>query len=240
MHKTAYKCMNTARLCGTNVGESTFRRSQDELTKEGIIIVDHPHVNTIKVNSAFRPEPVDANTLILIAKELNATNSIGSDGISLRFLRDALCVIVPFFTCIINTSLVTGVFPESWKHALVVPLFKNGDPDVVSNYRLVSIIPIVSKILEKIVAIQLSNYLENNNLFTASHHGFRPKLSTETALTTITDKLHENMDNKKFSMLILCDLSKAFNSVNHRTLLYKCSLLNIDEFWFSETTEACQ
>ncbi len=86
-----------------------------------------------------------------------------------------LCVIVPFLTCIINTSLVTGVFPESWKHALAVPLFKNGYPDVVSNYRPVTILPFVFKILEKSVAIQLSNYLENNNLLTTSQHGYRPK-----------------------------------------------------------------
>ncbi len=127
---------------------------------------------------------------------------------------------------------MTGVFPESWKHALVIPLFKYGDPDVVSNYRPISILPIVSKILEKSVAKQLSNYLENNNLLTISQHGFRPKLSTETTLTTITDKLYENMDNKKISVLTLCDLSKAFDSINHKTLIYKCSLLNIDEFWF--------
>ncbi|XP_063881592.1 uncharacterized protein LOC135111811 [Scylla paramamosain] len=84
----------------------------------------------LRGTSPSPPEPVDANTLILIVKELNATNSIGSDGIAFKFLRDALYVIVPLLTCIINTSLVTGVFPESWKHALVVTLYKNGDPDV--------------------------------------------------------------------------------------------------------------
>ena len=217
----------------SNVGESSFKRSQEELRKEETITIDRPHVNTINVNSSFRPKPVDVNTLILIVKDLNATNSIGSDGIALRFLRDALCVIAPFLTCIVNTSLVTGVFPESWKHALVVPLYKNGDLDVVSNYRPISILSIVSKILEKIVARQLSDYLETNKLLSNSQHGFRPKLSTETALTIITDKIYENMDNKEISMLTLCDLSKAFDSVHHKTLLHKCSLLKIDEFWFN-------
>ena len=216
----------------SSVGESAFRRSQEKLRKE-VDMVNRPHINNYNVNSFFRPNPVDVNTVILIVKDLNATNSIGSDGIALRFLRDALCVIVPYLTCIVNTSLVTGVFPESWKHALVVPLYKNGDPDIVNNYRPVSILPVVSKILEKIVAKQLSEYLEENKLLSNTQHGFRPMLSTETALTTITDKIYESMDNKKIAMLTLCDLSKAFDSVHHQTLLHKCSLLNIDEFWFN-------
>lgn len=213
------------------VGESTFKRSQKELFNEGKSIAQPPQLN-INIVSAFRPQPVDTNTIILTVKDLNATSSVGSDGIKLRFLTDALGVIVPFLTCIVNTSLVTGVFPEIWKHALVVPIHKNGDSDCVNNYRPISILPIISKVLEKIVAKQLSCYLESNNLLSKSQHGFRPKLSTETALTTLTDRLYENMDNKKISLLTLCDLSKAFDTVNHKILLYKCSLLNIDYFWF--------
>ncbi len=92
---------------------------------------------------------MDVNTIILTVKDLNATSSIGSDGIGIRFFRDALSVIIPFFTCIVNTSVVTGMFPEAWKHALVVPIHKNGDTENVSNYRPVSILPIISKVLEK-------------------------------------------------------------------------------------------
>ena len=114
------------------VGETTFKRSQIELTNEGKSIVQLPQSN-INIVSAFRPEPVDTNTVILTVKDLNATSSLGTDGIKLRFLRDALSVIVPFLTCIVNTSLVTGVFPETWKYALVVPIHKKGDSDSVNN-----------------------------------------------------------------------------------------------------------
>ncbi len=79
-------------------------------------------------------------------------------------------------------------------------------------------------------AEQLSFYLESNNLLAKSQHGFRPKLSTETAFST--DKLYENTDNKKVSLLTLCELSKEFDTVNKKILLNKCSLLNIDSFWF--------
>ena len=169
----------------------------------------------------FRPKPVDTNTIILTIKSLNETRSIGSDGIALKFIKDALCIVAFYLTCIINTSIVTGVFPQAWKHANVIPLFKTGDINNVSNYRPISLLPVLSKILEKIVSNQLLYFLEENNYISNCQHGFRPKLSTETALTVITDKIYHNMDNKKISLLTLCDLSKAFDSVSYSILLKK-------------------
>ncbi len=171
------------------------------------------------------------NTVILTIKHLNKTRSVGSDGISLRFLQDALYVIAAYLTCIINTSLVTGIYPTQWKHAVIMPLFKSGNTNIVNNYRPISLLPIVSKIIEKIVAHQLACYLETKKLLSNSQHGFRPRLSTETALTVITNKIYNNMDHKKISLLTLCDLSKAFDSVNHKILLNKCKKLNISKFW---------
>ncbi len=107
----------------SNVGESTFKRSQKELINEGKSVVELPQSN-INTVSASRPEPVDTNIVILTVKDFNATSSVGSNGIGLQFIKDAPCVTVPFLTCIVNTSLVTGVFPETWKHALVVPIYK--------------------------------------------------------------------------------------------------------------------
>ena len=88
------------------------------------------------------------------------------------------------------------------------------------------------KILEKIVTSQLTNYLESNNLLSNTQHGFRSSLSTQTALLTLTNKLYENIDTKKISLVTLCDLSKAFDSVSHDMLIRKCINLNIDPFWF--------
>ena len=181
----------------------------------------------------FRPQPVDVDTIILTIKDLNNTTSVGCDGIPLRFIKDSLYVIAFYLTCIINTSIVTGIFPSSWKHAIVVPLFKNGDTNDLNNYRPISLLPILSKILEKIVAGQLTQFLEVNKLLSNTQHGFRPRMSTETALTVITDKIYSNMDSKKICILTLCDLSKAFDSVRHENLLRKCSKLKIDSFWFS-------
>ena len=121
-------------------------------------------------------------------KKLNETNAFGSDGISFKFIKDCLPVIVSYLLVIINTSIVTSTFPKLWKHPHVLPLFKDGDKKEVSNYRPISLLPILSKLLEKIVANQLTTYLENNKILSHNQQCFRSKLSTETALLKITEK----------------------------------------------------
>ena len=212
----------------SSIGKIAYEKSQEGLPGENA--VTHSFYNN-EVYS-FRPTPTDIETVILTVKNLNNTNSCGSDGISLRFVRDALPVICCYLTCITNTSIATGIFPTAWKHALVVPLFKGGDSNDVSQYRPLSLLSILSKILEKIVANQLAHYLESNELLSHTQHGFRSHLSTETALMKVTDSIYSNIDEKKISLLTLCDLSKAFDSVSHNILLSKCAKLKIDPFWF--------
>ncbi|XP_045115984.1 uncharacterized protein LOC123507276 [Portunus trituberculatus] len=77
-------------------------------------------------------------------------------------------------------------------------------------------------------------HLESNKLLSESQHGFRPRLSTATALTVVTDKIYKNMDNKRISLLTLCDLSKAFDSVSHQILIEKLKLADVDAFWFED------
>ena len=214
-----------------NVGKNTYVESQEMLSKFNL---PEYHIPNMHNNCQFRPEPVDVNTVILVIRNLNNTRSTGSDNISLKYIKDGLLIIAFYLTCIVNTSLVTGIIPNVWKHALVTPLHKKGDVNDVNNYRPISKLPIMSKILEKIVATQLINYLESNNLLSTSQHGFRPKLSTETALSTITDTLYDNMDNRKISLLTLCDLSKAFDSVKHEFIIKKCNALGISSFWFED------
>ena len=214
----------------SNVGKTTYQNTQKEIHGEKVSAP--PLINLPVQNQYFRPQPVDINTIILTVKDLKETTSVGSDNIPLKFVKDALYVIAVYLTCIVNTSIVTGVFPNAWKHAIIVPIFKNGDPENVNDYRPISILPVISKILEKIVANQLINYLEMNNLLSNTQHGFRPRLSTETALTAVTDEIYNNIECKKITLLTLCDLSKAFDSVHHKILLNKCVKLKIDPFWF--------
>ncbi len=168
-----------------NVGKITFEKTRSTLHGENETAAFEPDVP--HTTYFFRPQPIDVNTVILTIKELHNTNSAGSDNIQLKFIKDSVYAIASFLTYIVNTSIVTGEFPSLWKHAVVVPMFKNGDEGNVSNYRLISLLSILSKVLEKIITQQLMAHLENRNLFSNTQHGFRAKLSTETPLTVIMD-----------------------------------------------------
>ena len=91
-------------------------------------------------NTSFCPQPVEPSTVLLTIKHLQETKCFGSDDIPVRFKKDSLCVIIYYLTIILNTSIVTGVFPVSWKHALVVPVHKGGDTSDCSNYRPISLL----------------------------------------------------------------------------------------------------
>ena len=132
---------------------------------------------------------------------------------------------------IFNTSIVTGINPDIWKHPYEVPIFKSGDAKNTENYEPVSLLCIISKILEKEVATQLPDILETNHLLCEEQHGFRPNLSTETALLKVPNKIYDNIENKKMPLLLL-DLSKAFDSVQHPTLMTKLAKGNVESYWF--------
>ena len=170
----------------------------------------------------------------MIFKDLNETNAWGCDNIPFKYLRDALPVLAFYITIIVNTSIVTGFYPKLWKHPYVSPYFKSGDIDNVGNYCPISLLPIISKILEKFVAIQLMSFMESNKLLAQSQHGFRSNLSTETALMKVNELIYNNIDNQKISLMLLLDLSKAFDSMCHDFLLRKCEEMKIDRFWFAD------
>ncbi|KAK3526049.1 hypothetical protein QTP70_012887 [Hemibagrus guttatus] len=129
--------------------------------------------------------------------------------------------LLPFITTVTNGSLTPGHVPTAFKKARVIPILKKPalDPSDISNYRPVSLLSFLSKILERVVCNQLSDYLMQNNLHDPNQSGFKAAHSTETALLAVTEKLHAARSAKLSSVLILLDLSAAFDTVNHKTLL---------------------
>uniref|UniRef100_A0A3B3C819 Reverse transcriptase domain-containing protein n=1 Tax=Oryzias melastigma TaxID=30732 RepID=A0A3B3C819_ORYME len=144
---------------------------------------------------------------------------------------------------------MTGIVPSFLKTAAVKPILKKpgSDPNILSNYRPISNLPFISKILEKIVASQLNSHLMQNNLFEPFQSGFRPSHSTETALIKITNDLLLAADSGLITILILLDLSAAFDTISHSILLHRLSSLGITstplrwfQSYFSDRTQFIQ
>jgi len=122
--------------------------------------------------------------------------------------------------------------PDVWKHAFVTPLPKTSDLSDPSKFRPISVVPAISKVLERVVHQQLYAYFTRHDLFSQYQHGYRTHHSTETALMEVNDKILSAMDRSEISLLVLIDLSKCFDVVDHSMLLNKLRLYNIDTTWF--------
>ena len=125
---------------------------------------------------------------------------------------------------LLNLSISTNSFPNYWKIAKVTPLHNGGARNDSNNYRPISVLPILSKILEKHVASSLSVFLRDNNLLYELQSAFRSGHSTETALIRLTDQILKNMDNDEVTGLVFIDFRKAFDVIDHELLLKKLSI----------------
>uniref|UniRef100_UPI003AAD8E98 uncharacterized protein n=1 Tax=Centroberyx gerrardi TaxID=166262 RepID=UPI003AAD8E98 len=146
------------------------------------------------------------------------------DPIPSFLVKACLPSLSPLITNIINSSLSTGLVPPPpppLKLAAVTPILKKPglDPDIPNNYRPISNLPFLSKILERVVAAQIKSHLDSNNLYEPFQSGFRSKHSTETALLKITNDILLSADSGFLTILILLDLSAAFDTINHSILL---------------------
>jgi hypothetical protein len=167
--------------------------------------------------------PVSLSETINTVYSISLHKRNGDDLITPVILRNTICSIAPVLTNLFNKSIEQGCFPDKLKKATVVPIHKKGDRMSVGNYRPISLLPVLSKILEKLVKTRVLNFLETHNFFFDRQFGFRNKLNTEIALQTFLSDIYSGLNqnlNKKSSGLFL-DITKAFDTVNHNLLLCK-------------------
>ena len=162
-----------------------------------------------------------------ILKHLNVSKAVGPDKISNRILKECAISLSEPLARLFNLSLAQGVFPSCWKIANVIPIFKKESKNNASNYRPISLLSSLSKVLEKAVHYHLYTYLNDHSLLTVKNSGFKQKDSTVNQLLSIVHKLYSGLDNKENACLVFLDISKAFDRVWHEGLLFKLKQLGI-------------
>ena len=136
-------------------------------------------------------------------------------------IRMAAPAIADSLTYILNQAFTLASFPDECKIARVIPLFKSGYQNMPGNYRPISILPAITKIMERIFYNQLYNYLTEYGLLSSAQFGFRKSHSTATVLLDCTNEWYMNIGKKMFNLVVFIDLKKAFDTVNHGSLLKK-------------------
>ena len=183
-------------------------------------------------SGAFSPRPATLPELSAALQRMGRSKTCGGDGITIDMLRMTFSVVGPHILNVVNSSIVRCELPPAWQTAEVIPVHKGGDMHEPSNYRPISILSVVSKLCERVVCAQLTDYLVSHNILCSQQYGFRPGLSTEAALLDTVTYAVNNIDNGRVTSLVTADTSKAFDSIEHGRLLEKLGWYGVDERWF--------
>ena len=188
-------------------------------------------------SDTFRFQSIRSSEVLSALQGLDTKKSAGPDGISALMLQQAAEIISEPLTLIYNHSLTTGTVPLAWKRSNVTPIHKGGDARDPGNFRPISVVPVVAKVLKKVVADHLGLFLESHHLLNdlqgAYHHG----RSSEHILLYAVDTITQALDERDSVCAAFLDLRKAFDSLDHCLLLKQ--LLNlgvsgVELTWFTD------
>lgn len=171
-------------------------------------------------SQGFRLKPTTEDEVRKIINNIK-TNAAGHDTLTIEMLKLTLDITLPIIVAIINRSIETSTFPSAWKTALVRPIPKKKTIENFSDLRPVSILPALSKVMEKVVLKQIECYFHEKNIIPRLQSGFRKGHGTETALLHVTDELTEASDKGLSSIIVLLDYSRAFDCLRSDLLLAK-------------------
>ena len=204
-----------------NVLNDYFINIGPQLSKQTTDINNYQqYMNNNQSNSLYL-YPTEPSEILNLISKLDNNKSPGDDAISSKLLKTCPIIFSKLISHIANVAMTTGIYPQRLKIGKVIPIHKKGTKIDPTNYRPISLLSIINKLLEKVLHKRLYTYFEKNEIIYPYQFGFRHTYSTTMALIEITDQLRMQMENKDITIGIYIDLSKAFDLVNHSILTSK-------------------
>ena len=185
-------------------------------------ILKHP-------NSKFKFKFVSEEAVLKLLQDLDENKVAGLNILSGYFLKDGATVLAESISQICNLSIKYSIFPSDCKIAKLKPLFKKGSKTAPQNYRPISLLCLVSKIIEKVIHDQTQGFLDKNDITYKCQSGFRKFFSTDSCLSYLNNKIATGFESGLYTGMILIDLQKAFDTVNHDILLKNMEFIGFSE-----------
>ena len=176
-------------------------------------------IKHIDSKKSFFLTPTDAYEIQLLIKNLKIKSNSSPNEIPPKFLKISSYIVSEWLSKFFNKCMTTGEFPDPWKIAHITPIPKVHNPSSSSEYTSIFVLPVLSKLFEKVLYHRVYSYLTEHNLIDKRQYGFRKNHSTELAITTIYDELLRNFDNKLITCSLFLDLSKAFDCCDHEVFM---------------------
>lgn len=173
------------------------------------------------IDSTIFLDPTSENEVKELVLNLKNSTALDIDGIQVQPIKHVIIFLLPYITHIFNLCLGRAVFPTKMQVARVTVLFKKGDRNNMSNYRPVSILPVLSKALEKLILKRLTNFERKFQLLHDSQYGFRKGFSTEYALMAQKEYIYQQFEQGNVVLGLFVDFTKAFDHINHKLLIEK-------------------
>ena len=213
----------------SNLANDLVKKLPNPPNKYGKDAVKKYYENLNLVGKSFSFEPVAYTSVLKLLQQLNPHKSAGIDNLTGKFLKEGAPVLASPITNLINLSISLSSFPDDCKIAKLKPLYKKEAKTKPKNYRPISLLPLISKIIERIIHDQTQVFLDENKILFTYQSGFRKQYSTDTCLSYLTDRVRNGFEKGSLTGMILIDLQKAFDTIDHKILTEKMSCLGFAE-----------
>lgn len=189
-------------------------------------IIEMDYLGEPLVNSIVMSR-VTENDIFELMNDLSLKKAVGSDGLPVKVWKENIDILAPILTILINEMLDSGIYPDILKIAAIKPIHKNGNKMQVENYRGISLLPTINKVFERVIYDKIEQFVTRFKQFDELQFGYRKHYGTQDALCKLYSTISKALDKKKYVVAVFFDISKAFDSIDHKVLLFKLEKMGI-------------